>query len=89
MTAKLFYTFDIYSIMMTTNRSDMCTFSSTYETPGAYILTFPTPQGGGGRNKKIRNREEKSKGKTGEIIMRKDRKKEKRREIVNSLQHIT
>ena len=52
MTAKLFYTFDIYSIMMTTNRSDMCTFSSTYETPGAYILTFPTPQGGGEEIKK-------------------------------------
>ena len=56
---------------------------------GAYILAFPPPSRGGKRNQKIRNREEKSKGKTGEKIMRKDRKKEKRREIVNSLQHIT
>ena len=35
---------------------------------GAYILAQ-----GGGRNQKIRNREENSKGKTGEKIMWKDR----------------
>ena len=58
-------------------------------TQGRIFWRFRPPQGGGKRNQKIRNREEKSKGKTGEIIMRKDRKKEKRREIVNSLQHIT
>ena len=39
---------------------------------GAYILASP-PLREGKRNKKIRNREEKSKGKTGEKIMRKDR----------------
>ena len=44
---------------------------------GAYILAFPPPQGGE-RNKKIRNREEKSKEKRGETKMRKDRKKGKK-----------
>ena len=45
---------------------------------GEYILAFPPPSGGGKRNQKIRNREEKSKGKRGETKMRKNRKRKKR-----------
>ena len=57
--------------------------------PGVYILAFPPPLRGGGKKSKNQKQGREIKGKDREKIMRKDRKKKKRREIVNSLQHIT
>ena len=56
---------------------------------GAYILAFPPLSGGGERKSKNQKQGREIKGKDREKIMRKDRKKKKRRQIVNSLQHIT
>ena len=56
---------------------------------GEYILAFPPPLRGGEKKSKNQKQGREIKGKDREKIMRKDRKKKKRREIVNSLQHIT
>ena len=55
---------------------------------GIYFGVSP-PLRGGEKKSKNQKQGREIKGKDREKIMRKDRKKKKRREIVNSLQHIT